>query len=209
MRGRGPRSSGWRASGCRCRAGEVLDNVSVHGACRGVHRADRVQWGGQDDAAPSDPGSAATNGGRGEAWSGTSVRAETHRLATCPKRWCWTRTCRSAPGTWSPWESTVIASGSRSRRKPAATPSTTCSAAVDAERFADARVGTLSGGERRRVLIAHALIARPRLLLLDEPLANLDIRSAPGDRWPAQPGSPRTTRYRCSCRPTRSIRCCR
>jgi zinc/manganese transport system ATP-binding protein len=49
--------------------------------------------------------------------------------------------------------------------------------AVDAERFADARVGRLYGGEQRRVLIAHALISRPRLLLLDEPLINLDIRS--------------------------------
>ena len=49
--------------------------------------------------------------------------------------------------------------------------------AVDAERFADARVGNLSGGEQLRVLIAQALISRPRLLLLVEPLANLDLRS--------------------------------
>lgn len=49
--------------------------------------------------------------------------------------------------------------------------------AVDAERFADARVGHLSGDEQQRILIAHALVSRPDLLLLDEPLANLDIRS--------------------------------
>ena len=51
-------------------------------------------------------------------------------------------------------------------------------AAVDAESFADTRVGRLSGGEQQRILIAHALISGAAAAAADEPLANLDLRSA-------------------------------
>jgi zinc/manganese transport system ATP-binding protein len=48
-------------------------------------------------------------------------------------------------------------------------------AAVDAERYADAPIGSLSGGEQQRLRIAQALLGRPPLLLCDEPLLSLDV----------------------------------
>ena len=49
--------------------------------------------------------------------------------------------------------------------------------AVGASDYADRPLGSLSGGEQQRLLLAQALVGRPRLLVMDEPLSHLDVRN--------------------------------
>jgi zinc/manganese transport system ATP-binding protein len=109
---------------------------------------------------------------------GSPAGRERRRIGYVPQRKSFDRTLRLR-GTdvvrlgleGSRWG--VPVPGPRSRRSRAAVSEAV--SLVGAAAFAGRPIGDLSGGEQQRLVVAQALVRQPDLLLLDEPLDNLDL----------------------------------
>jgi zinc/manganese transport system ATP-binding protein len=80
-------------------------------------------------------------------------------------------------GTPIPWLTQLVSPGRFAERRRRLEEVLQLVGAAD---YAGRPIGRCSGGEQQRLLIAQALVRRPKLLLLDEPLESLDVPSQAG-----------------------------